>query len=164
MRETPHGSASPYQVPTLQEVLRICKGKIIVDIDFKEENKKYIAKTFDLIAAENMVDEILFFLYDHRAIEKLYKLNPGITLFPRARSMKDLHEILKSNRTSIVHIDESFDNYSELVKLKDQGVILWMNSLGDIDKQALRQGKSVYELFLKEYPYIKIIQTDYPAL
>ena len=158
------GAASNDRVPTLEEVLRLCKGKIILDIDFKEEDERYVAKTFELIAAENMEDEVLFFLYDHRAIEKLYKLNPGITLFPRARSMKDLHEILKSNRTSVVHIDESFDNYSELVKLKDQGVTLWMNSLGDIDKQALRQGNSVYELFLKKYPYIKIIQTDYPAL
>lgn len=164
LRETPHGSASPYQVPTLQEVLRICKGKIIVDIDFKEENKKYIANAFDLIAAENMIDEVLFFLYDHQDMKQVYSLHPMITLFPRARNRKDLNAILKSKLTSVVHIDESFQNVEHLKKLKDQGVILWMNSLGDIDKQALRQGNRVYELFLKEYPYIKIIQTDYPAL
>jgi glycerophosphoryl diester phosphodiesterase len=164
LRNTPTGAASNYRIPTLKEVLRLCKGKIILDIDFKEENEKYVAKTFELIAAENMEDEVLFFLYDHRAIEKLYKLNPRITLFPRARSMKDLYEILKTKQTSIVHLDASFDNVDELVKLKDQGVILWMNSLGDTDKQAIREGSAVYDMFLKKYPYVRIIQTDNPAL
>ncbi|NJI72500.1 glycerophosphodiester phosphodiesterase family protein [Sphingobacterium kitahiroshimense] len=164
LRDTPAGAASNDRVPTLKEVLRLCKGKIILDIDFKEEDEKYVAKTFELIAAENMEDEVLFFLYDHRLIEKFYRLNPRITLFPRARSMKDLHEILKSKRTSIVHIDESFDNYNELVKLKDQGVILWMNSLGDTDEQALREGSAVYDMFLKKHPYVRIIQTDNPSL
>jgi len=164
LRDTPAGADSNCHIPTLKEVLRLCRGKIILDIDFKEENEKYVAKTFELIAAENMEDEVLFFLYDHRLIEKFYKLNPRITLFPRARSMKDLHEILKSKRTSIVHIDESFDNYNELVKLKDQGVILWMNTLGDTDEKALREGSTVYEIFLKKYPYVRIIQTDNPSL
>lgn len=164
LRDTPAGAASNCHIPTLKEVLRLCRGKIILDIDFKEENEKYVAKTFELIAAENMEDEVLFFLYDHRLIEKFYKLNPRITLFPRARSMKDLHEILKSKRTSIIHIDESFDNYNELVKLKDQGVILWMNTLGDTDEKALREGSTVYEIFLKKYPYVRIIQTDNPSL
>lgn len=164
LRDTPADAGSNCHIPTLKEVLRLCRGKIILDIDFKEENEKYVAKTFELIAAENMEDEVLFFLYDHRLIEKFYKLNPRITLFPRARSMKDLHEILKSKRTSIVHIDESFDNYNELVKLKDQGVILWMNTLSDTDEKALREGSTVYEIFLKKYPYVRIIQTDNPSL
>lgn len=164
LRNTPAGAASNDRIPTLKEVLRLCKGKIILDIDFKEEDEKYVAKTFELIAAENMEDEVLFFLYDHRDIEKFYKLNPRITLFPRARNMKDLHEILKSKRTSVIHIDESFDNADELVGLKDQGFILWMNSLGDTDEQAIRKGSAVYDMFLIKYPYVRIIQTDNPAL
>lgn len=164
LRATPAVATTNYRVPTLKEVLRLCKGKIILDIDFKEENKKYVAKTFELIAAENMEDEVLFFLYDYKEMENIYKLNPRITLFPRARSMKDLHKILETKRTSIVHIDHSFDHPNELLKLRDQGVILWLNSLGDTDEQALRNGSMVYELFLKKYPYVRIIQTDNPGL
>lgn len=162
--DKPHGSASKYRVPTLQDALRLCKGKIILDIDFKEERKEYIAKTYALITQEGMEDEVLFFLYDHREMEQVYKLNPTITLFPRARSMKDLNEILQSKRTRIIHIDESFDAVDQLTLLKQEGVYLWINSLGETDEQATEKGRSVYQFFLKKYPFVKIIQTDNPGL
>ncbi|GGH17760.1 glycerophosphodiester phosphodiesterase family protein [Sphingobacterium alkalisoli] len=164
LRETPQGIASKYHIPTLQEALGLCKGKIILDIDFKEERKEYIAQTYELIANEGMEDEVLFFLYDHQEMEQVYRLNPKITLFPRARSMKDISEILQSKRTHIIHIDESFDAVEQLAALRSQGVYLWINSLGEMDKQAAEKGSAVYQSFLKKYPYVTIIQTDNPAL
>ncbi|WP_437918333.1 glycerophosphodiester phosphodiesterase family protein [Sphingobacterium sp. LRF_L2] len=164
LRKEPHGEISEHRIPTLNEVLLFCKGKCIIDLDFKEEKEEYIHPTFELIEKVGMEDEVLFFLYDHRDMERVHRINPSITLFPRARSMKDLHEILKTNLTKIIHIDESFRDHERLLKLKSQGVYFWMNSLGDFDEKAELEGEKVYKAFLMAYPFVNIIQTDHPAL
>lgn len=164
LRERPNGNASTMAVPTLQEALRLCKGKIIVDIDFKEERKNLIDKAYALIAEEGMEDQVLFFLYDYKDMPRGYKINPKITLFPRARSMKDLEAILKTKMTSIVHIDSSFTDVERLNVLRSEGIYFWMNSLGDEDELARVEGVKVYRSFLNKYPFVRIVQTDCPEL
>lgn len=161
---TPHGEPTPYRIPTLKEALKACKNKLIVDIDFKEERKEYIAKAYLNIQEEEMEDQVLFFLYNHTDMASIYKLNPKITLFPRARNMADLELILESGLTSIIHIDDSFNDVDYLNGLKQKGITLWLNSLGEIDKLALEEGEWIYISFLKSNPFIKIVQTDNPDL
>lgn len=164
LRGVRDGEITELPIPTLQEVLRICKGKIIVDLDFKEERKEFVAKTYDLIAAEGMEDQVLFFLYDYRDMPSIYKLNSKITIFPRARSMKDLTAILKMKLTSIIHLDDSFTDVDRLNVLRKEGIYFWMNSLGDDDEKASREGVKAYQTFLEKYPFVRIVQTDYPGL
>lgn len=162
LRKKANGEASDQVIPTLAEALRIAKGKIIVDLDFKEERKEFVAKTYDLIKKEGMDDQVLFFLYDYKEMSKIYRLNPKITLFPRARSMKDLNAILKMKMTSIVHLDESFTAIERLNQLRSQGIYFWMNTLGEYDDQAGQHGKDAYGSFLAKYPFVRIVQTDFP--
>lgn len=164
LRGATDGEMSNLFIPTLQEALRICKGKIIVDLDFKEERREFVAKTYDLIAQEGMEDQVLFFLYDYREMPGIYKRNPKITIFPRARSMKDLTAILKMKMTSIVHLDESFTDAKKLNTMRQQGIYFWMNSLGEYDDEARQEGKDIYRSFLEKYPFVRLIQTDYPNL
>lgn len=164
LRGATDGEMSNLFIPTLQEALRICKGKIIVDLDFKEERREFVAKTYDLIAQEGMEDQVLFFLYDYKEMPGIYKRNPKITIFPRARSMKDLTAILKMKMTSIIHIDDSFTEVDRLNVLRKEGIYLWMNSLGDDDEKASREGAKMYQSFLEKHPYVRIVQTDYPDL
>ncbi|WP_223583816.1 glycerophosphodiester phosphodiesterase family protein [Sphingobacterium sp. GVS05A] len=164
LRGATDGEMSNLFIPTLQEALRICKGKIIVDLDFKEERREFVAKTYDLIAQEGMEDQVLFFLYDYKEMPGIYKRNPKITIFPRARSMKDLTAILKMKMTSIVHLDESFTDTKKLNTMRQQGIYFWMNSLGEYDDEARQEGKDIYRSFLEKYPFVRLIQTDYPNL
>lgn len=164
LRGATDGEMSNLFIPTLQEALRICKGKIIVDLDFKEERREFVAKTYDLIAQEGMEDQVLFFLYDYKEMPGIYKRNPKITIFPRARSMKDLTAILKMKMTSIVHLDESFTDAKKLNTMRQQGIYFWMNSLGEYDDEARQEGKDIYRSFLEKYPFVRLIQTDYPNL
>lgn len=164
LRGPAEGEMTNLSVPTLQEALRVCKGKIIVDLDFKEERRGFVAKTYDLIAQEGMEDQVLFFLYDYKDMPGIYKLNTKITIFPRARSMKELNAILQMKMTSIIHLDESFMDTERLNSLRQQGVYFWMNSLGDDDEKASLEGVKVYRSFLEKYPYVRIVQTDYPGL
>ncbi len=164
LRKKANGEASDHVIPTLSEALRVAKGKILVDLDFKEDRKEFIKKTYALVEQEGMEDQVLFFLYDYRAMPKIYKLNPTITLFPRARSMKDLAAILKMKLTSIVHLDESFIDTEKLNALRQQGIYFWMNSLGEYDDKAEQEGNKAYRSFLEKYPFVRLIQTDHPSL
>ena len=164
LRKKANGEASDHVIPTLSEALRVAKGKILVDLDFKEERKEFIKKTYALVEQEGMEDQVLFFLYDYKDMPKIYKLNPTITLFPRARSMKDLTAILKMKLTSIVHLDESFTDTEKLNALRQQGIYFWMNSLGEYDDKAEQEGKKAYRSFLEKYPFVRLIQTDHPSL
>ncbi|OJZ02141.1 MAG: hypothetical protein BGP15_11735 [Sphingobacterium sp. 40-24] len=164
LRKKANGEASDHVIPTLSEALRVAKGKIIVDLDFKEDRKEFIKKTYELVEQEGMEDQVLFFLYDYKDMPKIYKFNPTITLFPRARSMKDLEAILKMKLTSIVHLDESFTDTEKLNALRKQGIYFWMNSLGEYDDKAEQEGKEAYRSFLEKYPFVRLIQTDHPSL
>ncbi len=164
LRKKANGEASDHVIPTLSEALRVAKGKIIIDLDFKEDRKEFIKKTYALVEQEGMEDQILFFLYDYKDMPKIYKFNPTITLFPRARSMKDLEAILKMKLTSIVHLDESFTDTEKLNALRKQGIYFWMNSLGEYDDKAEQEGKETYRSFLEKYPFVRLIQTDHPSL
>ena len=164
LRKKTNGEASDHVIPTLSEALRVAKGKILVDLDFKEDRKEFIKKTHALVEQEGMEDQVLFFLYDYKDMPKIYKLNPTITLFPRARSIKDLEAILKMKLTSIVHLDESFTDTEKLNALRQQGIYFWMNSLGEYDEKAEKEGKQAYRSFLEKYPYVRLIQTDHPGL
>lgn len=164
LRETPHGVVGQHRVPTLKEALECSKGHIIVDLDFKEERAGFSAKTYALITELAMEDEVLFFLYDYRDMELLHTLNPTITLFPRARNKKDLEEIVRSKRTYIAHIDDSFTDVDYLLSLRNNDFYLWINTLGDFDDQAEINGLDVYRSFLSSYPFVRIIQTDMPYL
>ncbi|WP_333576305.1 glycerophosphodiester phosphodiesterase family protein [Sphingobacterium sp.] len=164
LRKKSNGEASDHVIPTLSEALRVAKGKILVDLDFKEDRKEFIKKTYALVEQEGMEDQVLFFLYDYKDMPKIYKLNPTITLFPRARSMKDLAAILKMKLTSIVHLDESFIDTEKLNALRQQGIYFWMNSLGEYDDKAEQEGKKAYRSFLEKYPFVRLIQTDHPSL
>lgn len=164
LRKKANGEASDHVIPTLSEALRVAKGKIIIDLDFKEDRKEFIKKTYALVEQDGMEDQVLFFLYDYKDMPKIYKFNPTITLFPRARSMKDLEAILKMKLTSIVHLDESFTDTEKLNALRKQGIYFWMNSLGGYDDKAEQEGKEAYRSFLEKYPFVRLIQTDHPSL
>ncbi|WP_426790398.1 glycerophosphodiester phosphodiesterase family protein [Sphingobacterium sp. WOUb80] len=164
LRKKANSEASDHVIPTLSEALRVAKGKIIVDLDFKEDRKEFIKKTYALVEQEGMEDQVLFFLYDYKDMPKIYKLNPTITLFPRARSVKDLEAILKMKLTTIVHLDEFFIDTEKLNALRQQGIYFWMNSLGEYDDKAEQEGEEVYRSFLEKYPFVRLIQTDHPSL
>lgn len=164
LRDEPRGKLSQHRVPTFEEALRACKGKVILDIDFKEERKEYIGATCALIAKEGMEDEVLFFLYDHADLAAVHAINPRITLFPRAHNEADVQAILQTKLASIIHIDESFTASPAMKSWAAAGVYFWINSLKEVDERAEKKGEKVYKAFLDKYPFVKIVQTDNPRL
>lgn len=148
------------RVPTLNEVFKLIKGKIMIDIDFKASDQA-LKKTYDLIKQYEIEDQVLFFLYDYRKSEKAYTMNPKVKVMPRAYSRDDVNEILKFPFVKIIHIDPSFYDDGFTKDLLKRNIRIWMNALGKYDKME-RESKTGMELFLSKYPNINVIQTDFP--
>lgn len=154
------GVVSNQQVPTLEEVLQMVKNKIMVDLDIKLDTITSYLKVADLISKHQIQDQMIVFLYDKEEIEPAHRMFKKVNIMPRARSLVDVESIReKYPFISIIHIDEkSYDN-DMMKRLVTGGIRIWMNSLGEYDKEVLA-GKNGFDNFFSKYPNVNVVQTD----
>jgi len=154
------GVVSNQQVPTLEEVLQMVKNKIMVDLDIKLDTITSYQKVADLISKHQIEDQMIVFLYDKEEIEAAHRMFKKVNIMPRARSLVDVESIReKYPFISIIHIDEkSYDN-DMMKRLVTGGIRIWMNSLGEYDKEVLA-GKNGFDNFFSKYPNVNVVQTD----
>lgn len=155
------GAITKYKIPTFKEALALCKGKILVDIDFKLTGDKAYKKAFEIIKEVGVEAEVLFYLYDFTQMEHLIKINPDIKVMPRAYNNDELSKIIDLGLSDVIHVDPSFEDSPLLKVAHERGYRIWINTLGNIDRQSADNEK-VYIDFLRRFPYANIIQTDYP--
>lgn len=149
------------QIPTLEEVLRLTKDKMLLDVDFKLEGEAAVRQTFELIEKYGMEDQILFFLYDYPETALYQKLNRKIKIMPRAYSRKDIRAIRKLQDISIIHIDDSYYKDGTMRRLIKSGYRVWINALGKYDKMEAQAKNSGFDALLSR-KYVNVIQTDLP--
>ncbi|MCK0134516.1 glycerophosphodiester phosphodiesterase family protein [Arenibacter sp. S6351L] len=149
------------QIPTFEEVLKLTKGKMLLDVDFKLEGEAAVRQTFDLIEKYGMEDQILFFLYDFPETTQYQKLNKDIKIMPRAYSRKDIRAIRKLEDISIIHIDESYYKDRTMRRLIKSGYRVWINALGKYDRMEAEEKNSGFDALLSR-KYVNVIQTDLP--
>ncbi|MGX1024280.1 glycerophosphodiester phosphodiesterase family protein [Psychroflexus sp. MBR-150] len=148
-------------VPTFDEVLKLTKDKIMIDVDFKLDDKEAVVKTFKLIEKHNAEKQVLFFLHNFRYFPHIHKLNPEIKIMPRAYSTCDVEDMLKYDDIKIVHIDHDFYNDYLMKKMAYKGMRILVKTMGDIDDLELQEKGSGFEKVLNE-KYVNVIQTDLP--
>lgn len=149
------------KIPTFEEVLKLTKNKILLDIDFKIQDVGAVMKTYALIKEYNMEDQVLFYLYEYRYASKLQELDASVKIMPRAYNRCDVEEILKLKDIKAVHVDESFYTPELMKAMMDSGARVWINALGKYDSMETElKGSGFKELLEKKY--INIIQTDLP--
>lgn len=162
---THRGVATEHRTITLREALSQTKDRVLVDLDFKIGTYEAAREVYRVVEELGVEDQVIFFLYDHAEMARMHRLNPRIRIMPRARSMKDVHEIMTQNLTDIIHIDQGFAGEDEaLQKLRGQGIRLWANTLGSYDHLVLTSGTTdAFATFFNKVPFINIVQTDHPA-
>jgi alpha-L-fucosidase len=152
------GSITEEVIPTLEEVLQLTKGKIMLDIDYKAD-KTYISQTTEAIKKAGMENQVLFFLYNYKEIPELRKVSSSTLVMPRAYSLKDMSEIIKMGNIPVIHIDPSYYKENAIKKHASQTRI-WANALGKYDNYTDKD--EGYTQMLNDLKYVNIIQTDYP--
>ena len=154
-------SITTERIPTLKEVLKLTKGKVLLDIDFKLEDMAAVEKAYSLIQEFGMENQILFFLYDYKETPRLQEMDSEIRIMPRAYSRREVRSIQKMDLIDIIHIDESFYKDRKMRKIIDSGTRVWINALGKYDSMERLEKDAGFDALLSK-KYVNVIQTDLP--
>jgi glycerophosphoryl diester phosphodiesterase len=155
-----HGMVTDQKILTFSEALKAMKGKVLINLDFKEDSKEAIAEACQLIKKEKMEDQVFFYIYNkYDLIPVIKKLDPKMNIMPRAYSKNDIDKILTFNSIKVIQIDFSFykDEWAKEVIIK--GIRLSGNALGEYDGMQQKDGTGYDEITKK---HINIIETDFP--
>ncbi len=153
------GSLSDSKIPALREVLAICKGKILIDLDLKLTN---IEPVIDEVQKAGMQTHAFFFDSDYRVLKKIKKIDPALYLMPRTYSEKHVKKAIRLFDPQIIHIDPSFYSAALMSDLQARKIRVWINAFGEVDN-SLSSGESDVLLdFLEKGA--NVLQTDQPEL
>ncbi len=154
------GKQTPYKIPTLEEALKLAKGKILVDLDLKTDR---IEKIVEVVNRTNTKEIVFFFDSDYDVLSRIQKLGKDYMLMPRAHSVAQADSAIMLFNPAIVHIDFSFYTPECVQLIRSKNARIWINALGEPDKQ-IRDGKSKEALLKLLSNGANIIQTDEPEL
>jgi glycerophosphoryl diester phosphodiesterase len=172
-----HNVVTQHNVPTLEEVLNLVKGKILVNID-KGDN--YFDEIYDLLVKTGTEKQVVIKTYDDLATIQSKNKNdivrksifmPIINLDKKRDAEDVLAEYMTVNPAAyeICFSQVTPKVYTVLEKVKATGGKLWLNSMwpklngGHDDDLAVEQNKpdEAWGWLLKQGA--KLIQTDRPA-
>jgi glycerophosphoryl diester phosphodiesterase len=156
------GKPTDQKVPTLEQVLKMAKGKILIDLDFKLGDEDALKRTYKTIEETQTTNQVLFFLYQYKYAPLVHAVNPAIKIMPRAYRADDVNKILDMKIVKVMHIDESFYSDSLMKTIRDQHVRIWSNSLGTYDDLELSPSHSGFKTLLAKTKYVNVIQTNLP--
>lgn len=154
------GKKTSYKIPTLEEALKIAKGKILVDLDLKTD---LIEKVIEVVNQTDTKDIVFFFDSDYNVLSRVRAAGKDFMIMPRAYSAAMADSSIILFNPPIVHIDFSFYN-SELVQsIRSKNARVWINALDEPD-QDIRSGKVNEALQKLLTNGASIIQTNEPEL
>lgn len=154
----PDGNLSQETVPTFREFLKVIKGNIMVDIDMKTDNVEGIVKD---LKATRTLGEVFYFDNDYVQLDRVKELHPEAQLMPRAYDLQMVDSALTRFAPPVVHIDHKFYSQEVVDIIKKNRARIWINSLGDLDKDiASGNGQKALEQAIEFGA--NIIQTDEP--
>lgn len=148
------------QVPTLQEALALTKGKALIDLDIKE--RPCIDSIIALVERTHTEQNVIFFVYLPQFAKMIKARNSQLYTMVRTQNEPTVDSCFQTTMPQVVHIDPSHYNTSVVNKIKTNNARVWINSLGDVDKEAAAGNIAAFEKVLKYGA--NIIQTDQPAL
>ena len=147
-------------IPSLEEVLLAAKGKILIDLDIKQD--ECIDSIMALVTRTHTENNCLFFVYDPQLGKMIKAKNAYFHLLVRTENALAVDTLFSVVRPEAVHIDPGHYTSTVIHTLKNGKSRVWINALGDVDKKAAAGNPNAYEEVLKFGA--NIIQTDQPAL
>ena len=114
-------------IPTLDEVLKLCKGNLWLNIEIKRtgHDDGIVEKVIELILANDFIDQCDITSQDYETIRQVKELNPDIlTAYTSVIGMGDIQNL---EAADIISIQETFANYENVSKLHRAGkrVFVW---------------------------------------
>ena len=155
------GQVTKEHIPTFEAALKMAKGKIMIDIDFKAGTNTAQQETYRLVKQYQMEKQVLFFMYDYREAAGCKALNPALPVMPRVHNAAEVQAVIKLGGFPVVHVDDSFYADSLMTTLHQANMRVWSNALGDYDDMEEVKPGSGFTALLKK-KQVNVIQTNYP--
>ncbi|MFS4428332.1 glycerophosphodiester phosphodiesterase family protein [Chryseobacterium sp. S90] len=165
------GVETQMRVPTLQEILEISDGKILLNLD---KGFDYIKQVYPLVKKRNMLDQILFkghesyieFNQKYGDIKNDIHYMPIIQL-GKSEDLKKISDYIKNYKIYGFEftVGTTEKNLIDFKPLREKKIKVWVNSLwphhnaGNNDDQVL-DNPDVYDWYINKG--VNIIQTDRP--
>lgn len=173
--KSPIGVVTRQKIPTLDEVLELAKGKILIQVDKWQPIKEEIVKVAKKHDCLNQI--ILRGTYSSSVVKERYShLLDGLIYIPvlvcKGKGDSDkLDDFMKNINTPVISLSFKKDDYAvidRVPEIKQKGYRIWYNSLwadfngGHDDEMAVNDPENSYGWLLKKGA--NIIFSDHPFL
>jgi len=144
------GNVTPYQIPTLAEVLDWARDKAIIELDIK---KPVTPDEIAMIVREKQAEKFTVVItYDIPATVYYHRLNPRMMISASAKGVEGVRRLLESGvdpkcLVAFVGVYEPSKDVYDL--LHENGIRAILGTMGNLDKKAEKHGLRVYKQLLK---------------
>ncbi|MBA4853628.1 glycerophosphodiester phosphodiesterase family protein [Emticicia sp. BO119] len=153
------GTLTTFKIPTLEEVLRWGKNKVIFGLDVKR-NTPY-EKVVAMVKKTHAEDYCMIIVYDANQAKKVYDLDPNLMISVTVRDIKEYERhqqagIPDKNMVAFIGTREPNKEFNHF--LHQKGICTILGTLGNLDKMAITKGDYVYKGFVNNG--VDILSTD----
>lgn len=143
------GTLTNFKIPTLEEVLKWGKNKVIYTLDVKR-NTPY-EKVVEMVKKLHAEDYCVIITYDVNQAKKVYELDPNLMISVTIRDMKEYerhHQAGIPDKNMIAFIGTREPNIELNNYLHQKGICTILGTLGNLDKMATAKGDHIYKDFV----------------
>lgn len=143
------GTLTTFKIPTLEEVLKWGKNKVIFGLDVKR-NTPY-EKVVAMVKKLHAEDYCMIIVYDEKQAKRVYELDPSLMISVTVRNLKEyeLHQqagVPDKNMVAFIGTREPNKEFNDFLHKK--GICTILGTLGNLDKMALAKGDHLYKGFV----------------
>lgn len=137
-------------IPSLEQVLQMCKGKKLLNIELKQIGNLesgLVEKVIQLVKAYQMENEVILTSFDHYAVQKAKQLAPEIKAGPIICGHPLLlHEQLEAMHADLVSIDylSVTPEFVEEMHRENITIIAWTVDEPDVMKEMASLGEDIW--------------------
>lgn len=110
------------KIPTLEEVLKEIKGKVLLNIELKCSEDECVKKTISAVEKFNMVDEVILSSFNHQTLVLAKKINPKIKTAALVMSVSDLQKIINEIKPDAINPNYTFIKKFTIKKIHEAGL------------------------------------------
>jgi glycerophosphoryl diester phosphodiesterase len=143
VKEEQHPEWGVHQIPTFSEVLKLCKGKINIYLDFKAASVEAAYKEILLAGMQNNMVVYINELHQFTEWRKIAPQMPLIVSLPKAVKTKpEMMQLLKTFKVDV--LDGNYDEYNEetVLAAKEMNIPIWAD-IQSSDEGSERWDKAI---------------------
>lgn len=140
------GDTTDFEVPTLEEALKWCKKKTILELDVKRGVP--FDKVIQLVEKVKVEDYVVIITYNVADAQQVYALNPKLKISVGMRNEKEFQRMKEAGipfENLIAFTGTRMSPKTLYESIHKAGVLNILGTLGNLDKKAAAEGDQFYQ-------------------